>query len=487
MKKFGLYINGQFTHIPNSIHCQRYDALTGDYEAEFSIIGHDANSQEALEAALQGACETHKQILQGFFPLTERLEILKGLHKELDKAKENMAQVLSSEVKKPLQLARSEIQRALDTVEWTIFYAKKFFQKSPLPDHEKTHFSHLSGHFERVPNGPVLAITPFNFPINLAFHKIAPAIAAGCPVLFKPSDKALLSALYTVDICHGARVPAGLLNYIPCENSVTQKLVEDERIENISFTGSAKVGWQLARKAPKRVTLELGGNAPVFIDKSADFEKAATRCAQGAFAFAGQSCISVQNVFAHPDAFEPFSHALAKATQQFPYGAHSDENVLCSELIDSANRERVTKELARLSKMGAIVLARSNNFLGKNPEKYFAPTLVSLEDLGDVFLHAELFGPIVSVSKIESIDHWIQHCNGLENRLQCGIFTQDAKHKELAATQLDFGGVLINEAATFRLDAQPYGGQGKAGLGREGPLYALEDYCTWKCIIENNR
>ncbi|NCN27368.1 aldehyde dehydrogenase family protein [bacterium] len=481
MKKFGLYINGQYIHASDYLKKDSFDPRGEAFSSEFSVLNSDnTESQELVEAAMQGASETLLQVRRGFFPLKERIEFLHTLINEIQKSEENLARVIAGEISKPLSLARGEVARSISTLEATIKEAKTFEERTLFDSPKAKGFS------QRVPKGIAFAITPFNFPLNLSLHKIAPAILCGCPVLFKPSDKALLSALYLVDLIHASKLPAGMFSYLNCDNSLTTQLCQDSRISHVSFTGSAHVGWLLKQKAAGSITLELGGNAPIYIDESADLKSAAQKCAQGAFAYGGQVCISVQHVFAHKKILKEFTQLLCDETKNFPYGDVYNESTLSSQLINSDATERVSKTIQEQQASGAKIIARSENYVGETAAKtkYLSPTLLEGVDLKSNFFCSEIFGPVASLNPIDSFEDWVEFANNLENRLQCGIFSEQSTQFTEAQNSLDYGGVMINNSPMLRLDEMPYGGQGMAGLGREGPRYALEDFSTWKVVLE---
>jgi acyl-CoA reductase-like NAD-dependent aldehyde dehydrogenase len=473
MSRYGHYVNGNYVH--NVQHYKRIfpDPLKGPTELSFSSLSfEDPSSAEILEAAIVGAFESHAQVREGFFPLSERLEFLERLYSEIHKHKENMAGLISREVSKPITLARAEVDRALSTLKITIESAPQFFK----PHSEKT----VSGHtaeIERVSRGPLLAITPFNFPLNLSVHKLAPAIAAGSPVILKPSDKAPLVSLYLTDLCHHARIPAGMLQLLHAEHEVTQQLVRDPRIGFVSFTGSSSVGWRLMNGSSLPYALELGGNASVFVDADADLALAAEKILNGAFSYAGQSCISVQNIYVHQQVAAAFQKEVVQRTEKFPYGAIDNPAVLCGPLVDFETQKRVENLLAEVEQAGATLLAQSQNFVGSKSERgaYFPPTLLGNIDEDSRFCTEEAFAPLVSLKSLSSLDDYIEIAKSRSHRLQCAVFSRDPELQR-KLRDLDYGAILINESPTFRIDALPYGGQGLAGRGREGPVWAMEDY-----------
>lgn len=476
MKSYSHYINGSYISSSHSTKGKARHLDHSPIDYQYSYIQHDDPSdQELVEAALMGADESFQQVLQGFFPLEERIAFLKQLYREFEKSQDSIAAVLSYEIKKPIQLAKGELARALKTLEASLEAAESFFQtkKNTLIDQ-----SLLSSSIIRQGLGPILCLTPFNFPINLALHKIAPAILSGCPVILKSSPKSVLSTACLIDQIHAAKLPAGLLSFIHCDNETISKILVDPRIKHVSFTGSAKVGWQLAQKTTRPITLELGGNAPVYIDETANLEKAAQELCVGAFAYAGQVCISVQNIYIHKKVYPQMRALLLEELEKLPTGSIDNAEVVCSSLVDEDNFHRVQKLLEEEKSQKALIHQQ------KNPHKienYIAPAFI--ENASTRFFQEEIFAPLATLSEIESFEEWIEQVNQQENRLQCAIYTQNLEHQKKFSL-LDFGGIIVNTPSQKRLDPMPYGGQGNSGLGREGPLYALESMNTWKTILE---
>jgi acyl-CoA reductase-like NAD-dependent aldehyde dehydrogenase len=486
MKRYGHYINGSYVQNEHFVERVFPDPLHGPSAIAISTLSlNDPTSDELFKAALIGAHESWQQVQEGFFPLEERLEFLKRLALSIDKHQENFAQLLMRETFKPIKLARVEISRALNTLNVCIKSAPQFLESKRF-DHNKDWSPNHKIEIQRVPRGVILAISPFNFPVNLVAHKIFPALACGSPVILKPSDKAPLSSLYMMDLCHHDRLPAGMLQLLHCENEVTEKLASDSRVSFVSFTGSSKVGWNLAKKTTVPFSLELGGNAPVFVDENTDLKTAAKKISEGAFMHAGQSCISVQNVYVHKNIAQEFTVLLQSEVEKFPYGNPENENVLCGAPINIESLNRIKNSLEQLQIQGAKILAQSKNYLGNHEDvaKYFSPTLISEISESSFFCQEEIFAPLMSLTTLNSFDDFLKIAKSRTHRLQCGIFTKNSDHIK-KARNLDYGGILINESSTFRIDAQPYGGQGLAGIGREGPLYAMEDFTTYKSIIEN--
>lgn len=483
MRHYGFYVNGQF--VQSSTRRAIYSPLNNETLAEVASL---EEKNEIFDAALDGAAETFHQIQRGFFPLPERLEFLKKFRDRLANQSEAFIHNLVHEVGKPLALARAEHSRALRTLDWTILEAAQFFRTEGLPP---AYFAELDGawaYADRVPRGPLLAIAPFNFPLNLSLHKIAPALAVGCPVIFKPSAKATLMGLSIADAAHAAGLPPGMLSMLPATDALTLDMCRDPRIAQISFTGSQKVGWDLAAQVTKPICLELGGHAPVFVDESANLDTAADAVLKGAFSYAGQVCISVQNVFVHPKVFPRFREKLVAGLQQFPWGQAQDPEVLSSVVINNAAAERLQQAEEALVRGGARALSAGTGSLRAAGTETYGPRLLAPKFFEDVakdspLLHEEIFAPWASLGTLENLDAFIDKTNAFTSRLQAAVFTQDLSAAQRAAQGLQFGGVLVNESPAYRMEPMPYGGHGRAGLGREGPRFAMESFCELRSVI----
>jgi acyl-CoA reductase-like NAD-dependent aldehyde dehydrogenase len=333
----------------------------------------------------------------------------------------------------------------------------------------------------RVPVGVVAAISPFNFPVNLVVHKIGPAIAAGCPVVLKPASATPLSALALAQmLVEECGLPAGWLNVVTCKGSVANHLVEHEDVALITFTGSPPVGWGIRAKAPrKRVGLELGNNAPVIVEPSADVDSTADKITAAATAFAGQSCISVQRVFVHRSIADAFVARLVDGFSKLVVGDPMDEATAVSAMIDSGETQRVAGWITEAVADGARI-AFGGSVDGNG---VLQPTvLVDVTPEMEV-CRTEVFGPLVGVQIYDDVDDALRMANDSRYGLQAGIFTADLDTAMKAARRLDFGGVLINEVPTWRADQMPYGGLRDSGNTREGPAYAVREMTEERLVV----
>jgi len=329
----------------------------------------------------------------------------------------------------------------------------------------------------RRPIGIVGAISPFNFPLNLVAHKIAPALAAGCAVVLKPASQTPMSALLLAELEEEASLPPGWLNVLvgPAAE-IGDVLVEDERVKLITFTGSSGVGWKLKERAPKkRVNLELGNATPVIVTADADVTAAATKVSQNAFAFAGQSCISVQRVYVERDAYDAFVQTLVPLVSALKVGDPADEETDVGPVIDEDARERIVDWIKKTS--GEILAG------GDLDGELIRPTVIANPGRDDEVSCEEVFGPVCTVTAVDSIDEAIELANGTRYGLQAGIFTGSIDTAFRAAQELDFGGVTVNEAPTFRSDQMPYGGVKDSGNTREGPQYAVREMTEDRLVV----
>jgi acyl-CoA reductase-like NAD-dependent aldehyde dehydrogenase len=476
----GLYVQGQGSrpvHNPLAIE---------DLNRRIAFIETlGSPDDELIEAALEGAHLTHQQILRGFFPLSERLQFLSRLRGRLFDQKENMAQLICREVAKPIDLARREVDRALATLDHCIESGAELLGEQIFKSKLFDGFESLTASFERRPKGPLLAIAPFNFPLNLVIHKIAPAIVSGNPVILKPSEKASVCALTLVDFCKAEGLPAGVLSCINCAPAVTQKVIQDSRIAQVSFTGSSEVGWALHKLRSASWTLELGGNGLVYVDETADLDRAVQGILSSGFAYAGQVCIATQNVLIHESVF---AKVVGKLKDKFESlvvcGDPQSPGVLCGPVIDQAALQRILNSIKLLSQMKQVdSITHPTRFEALNfvAPRIFVNQNPALFD-SKVFTE-EAFAPWITVSPLRTVDDFIDLGNRQPNRLQAALYTQNAILARDAASKLDFGGVVINDSPSLRLDGMPYGGQGLSGLGREGPRFAIEGMTTTRSVL----
>jgi acyl-CoA reductase-like NAD-dependent aldehyde dehydrogenase len=412
-------------------------------------------------------------------PAHRRSEILHRTAELVVERHDEIARTISAEAGKPMKAARVEAERAVSTYRSAAAEAGRIGGEVVPMDASPAGTGKLAFTVRR-PIGIVAAISPFNFPFNLVAHKIAPALAAGCAVVLKPAGQTPLSALLLAELEQEAGLPPGWLNVVPGPASeIGDVLVEDERVRLISFTGSAEVGWKLReRAARKKVLLELGNATPVIVEADADLEQAAAKVAANAFSFAGQSCISVQRVYVQRSAYEDFVGRLLPKVEALRVGDPADEETDVGPVIDEDARERILAWIEEAREQGATVLAGGDTEGG-----LIRPTV-----LGEVapemkVSRLEVFGPLCTLTPYGALDEALELANGTEYGLQAGIFTSNVQTALAAGTGLEFGGVIVNEAPTFRADQMPYGGVKASGNTREGPPYSVREMTEERLVV----
>lgn len=421
------------------------------------------------------AIDAAARALESPLPAHKRAEILVKTAGLIGRRHEEVARTISEEAGKPIKTARVEASRAMSTYTFAAVEARKLVGEMIPMDAAQAGEGKLAFTLRR-PIGVVGAISPFNFPCNLVAHKIAPALAAGCPVVLKPASATPLSALLLAELEHEAGLPEGWLTVLVGPASeIGDVLVEDERVRMITFTGSSEVGWKLQQRAPrKRVKLELGNSTPVIVAADADVETAAAKLAANAFAFAGQSCISVQRIYVERPVLDAFLAAFVPKVEALKVGDPADDDTDVGPVIDADARERI---LAWIAEADGEVLT------GGEQDGLIRPTVIAnVADHAKVSCQ-EVFGPVVIVNPIGSVDEGIERANGTRYGLQAGVFTTSIDTALRAADRLDFGGVIVNEAPTFRSDQMPYGGVKDSGNTREGPAYAVREMTEEHLVV----
>lgn len=418
-----------------------------------------------------------------------RSRLLAELAGEIQAHRAQFIDLLIQEAGKPYTLADAEVSRALVTVQGASEEAKRFGGEVVTLDHDPTGRAYDPAVVTWVPRGVVLAITPFNFPLNLVVHKVAPALASGNAVLLKPSPHTPGAAKLLVDLFErcAARVsdtreqiPGAALQFVPASNDEVARALGDPRIATLSFTGSAEVGWALQKLAVrKKVLLELGGNAAAIVHEDADLERAATRCAFGGFAYAGQTCISVQRVLVHAGVATRFEELFIGATRRLGVGDPCEKSTVCGPLINTAAADRVWNWIQAAKENGAQVLLG-----GERHDKTISPVILKNVAPSDPLWSEEVFGPVVVVKEYSNLSEAIAEVNRSRFGLQAGIFTRDLFAARQAAADLEMGGVIVNDVPTYRADPMPYGGLKDSGLGREGVRYAMEE-CSERKVVVN--
>jgi acyl-CoA reductase-like NAD-dependent aldehyde dehydrogenase len=432
--------------------------------------GGAAETQRALDAAAR--------VLEEPLPAHKRAEILVKVAGLIGRRHEEVARTISDEAGKPIKTARVEASRAMSTYTFAAVEARKLAGEIVPMDAAQAGDGKV-GFTLRRPIGIVGAISPFNFPCNLVAHKLAPALAAGCPVVLKPASQTPLSALLLAELEQEAGLPAGWLNVVVGKASeIGDVLVADDRVKLITFTGSGDVGWKLQERAPrKRVKLELGNSTPVIVTADADVGTAAAKLAANAFSFAGQSCISVQRIYVERPVLDGFLERFLPKVEALVVGDPADDATDVGPVIDEDSRTRIAGWVQEAQSAGAKLLAGSTEteplrpiVLGEAPETAHV-------------VCDEVFGPVCVVNAVDSLAEAFDRANGTDYGLQSGIFTASITTALAAAEALDFGGVTVNEAPTFRADQMPYGGVKGSGNTKEGPAYTIREMTEERLVV----
>jgi glyceraldehyde-3-phosphate dehydrogenase (NADP+) len=407
----------------------------------------------------------------------ERYEFLNAISAGLREQKEEIAALIAAEVGKPLSAARLEVERSITTFQLAAEEVRRFGGEVVPLDTTRAGQDKF-GVVRRFPRGVVLAITPFNFPLNLVAHKVAPALATGNTVILKPSPQGTLTSLRLASIIDSTSLPKGAFSVIPCRNEFAEQLVSDPRIAMLSFTGSPAVGWMLKSTAGrKKVVLELGGNAGVIVDRSADLSLAVSKCIAGSYVYAGQVCIKVQRIYVHDELFDEFQRRFVRAAQDLVSGDPSREDVFVGPVINKEARERILTWIDEAKSKGASLLVG-----GTHEGNVIHPTaLVNVPRESKVFC-SEVFGPVATLHRFKSFQEAIECVNDSEFGLQAGVFSNDYSNILLAYSKLDVGAVIVNDIPAFRVDNMPYGGIKSSGFGREGVRYAMEEMTEPKLL-----
>ncbi|WP_222720381.1 aldehyde dehydrogenase family protein [Actinomadura sp. HBU206391] len=412
------------------------------------------------------------------FARVDRIRVLEQTAAALSDRRDHFARAIAMESAKPLKTARVEAARAVDTFAFAAAEARRYAGEM-VPMDASAAGAGKTAFTLRVPVGVVAAISPFNFPLNLVAHKIAPALAAGCPVVLKPASQTPVSALLLAELLDGLGTPAGWLNVVTGGGStVGEALVTHEDIAYVTFTGSSEVGWAMAAKAPrKKVRLELGSNSPLIVDDPADWRKAASKAVTAGFSHAGQSCISTQRIYVHAGVAEDFVETLVRRVEDLVSGDPLAEVTDVSSLISENDTERVREWIDEAVAAGAKVLTG-----GDVVDGVLRPTVIEGAPPTTRLQREEVFGPVVTITRYESFDEALGLANDTRYGLQAGVYTSDLGKALRAAKVLRFGGVLINDVPTTRADQQPYGGVKDSGNTREGPAYAIEEMTELRLI-----
>lgn len=472
MERKKLLIGGEWRETEDSFEVK--SPFARETIAEVSTASR-AEMEESIAAAENAALEMRK---------LARFETAKGLRRIADgieKRKKEFAETIAEESAKPIKLARGEVERGVATFAWAASEAERFAGEM-IPIDTQASGRGKTGWSLRIPRGVIYGITPFNFPLNLVGHKVAPALAAGNAIIIKPSERTPLTALLLGEVFTESGLPKGALQIVPMRVENMDLILNDERIKMISFTGSAEVGWKLKNQSGKKaVALELGGNAPVIIDKSADFEKSLDQTTFGAFSYAGQICISVQRVFVHEKIFDEWTEKFIEKARNLKTGNPLDESTELSVMIDEAAAKKAESRINEAVNGDAKLLCGGN----RNGAMLDATILTDTNPEMRVVAE-EVFAPVAVVEKFSDFAEAVDLSNNSKYGLQAGVFTNNLANVNYAAENLEYGGVMINDVPTFRVDNMPYGGVKDSGFGREGVRCAMEEMSEIRLVVVNS-
>lgn len=428
--------------------------------------------RRALDAAAAGAAVARA------LPTWRRMEILQGAAQGIADRSEEFARRIAREGVKTIREARKEVSRCVDTLRLSAEEARRLGGETLRFD-QRAGNENRFGYWLREPLGVIVAITPFNDPLNLVAHKLGPALAAGNAVILKPDSKTPLSGVALVEALYEAGAPAGVVQVITGKGEeIGDLLVTDPRVRMVSFTGGAEVGEAIARRAGlKKIGMELGSNCPVIVMEDADLDLAVPSCVSGAFWAAGQNCLHVQRMLVHAPVYEEFRDRFVAGAEAYTVGDKLDEATDMGPLIDGAAADRVERRVREAVAAGAVLLTG-----GTRDGNFFAPTVLEHVSPGSALACDEIYGPVTVLVRVGDLDEAIERANGVEYGLQAAIFTRSLATAQAAIDGLHVGGVMVNESTDFRIDAMPFGGAKRSGIGREGVRFALEEMTEPKVV-----
>ncbi len=448
-----------------------YDKYSGE-EATRVALADASDIDRAIDAAVEAARPLRQM------PPYARQAVLQHCVERFTQRHEALSQALRIEAGKPIKDSRGEVDRLIDTfriaAEESVRMGGEIMNLEIAPRARG-----YRGQYQRVPIGPCSFISPFNFPLNLAAHKVAPAIAVGCPFVLKPASMTPIGALMIGEVLAETDLPPGAFSILPCRRDGADLFTVDERLKLLSFTGSPEVGWQLKRRAgKKKVVLELGGNAACVVDADSDLDDAVNRVVFGAFYQSGQSCIGVQRIIVHQDIYDEFRERLVAATRELKSGDPADESVFVGPVISTKEAQRLEDWVQQAVAAGGTLLCG-----GQRNGPVLEATLLEDVPLEQPVCSEEAFGPVAVLSRFDHFDDALAQVNNSRFGLQAGVFTRDLHHMLRAWDELDVGGVVIGDVPSWRVDNMPYGGVRDSGLGREGVRFAMEDMTEIRNLV----
>lgn len=466
-----LFLAGEFITTKDTL------AVMNKYE-NISYATTFLADEKVLDYAIKKGVEAKEAMKQ--LSSLEKYDILFEIYTKIKAKRNHLAEVLCIESAKPIRYALGEVERAAQTFLIAAEECKRL-PKEYISLDSSNNGKNKEGIIKYFPIGLVAGISPFNFPLNLAVHKIAPAIAAGCPMILKPASSTPLSTLELAKIISETKLPKGALSILPMSRQTGNLLVTDERIQLLSFTGSPEIGWQMKKDCgKKKIVLELGGNAGVIVAESANITDAVDKCIIGAFAYSGQICIHAQRFFVHESHFENFKKALVKKAKSLNFGNPLKPDTDISDMIDEENAIRVETWINQATALDAKVLCG-----GKRTGKFIEPTIITGTTNKMNVFSKEVFGPVICLESYSgSIENAIKHVNDSVYGLQCGVFTDSVAELNTCFEKIEVGGIIHNDAPSIRFDQMPYGGIKESGLGREGVKYAIFDMMEAKILVK---
>ncbi len=470
MQTYPIYAAGEFVTTQQELQVKNpHDGYTiaRTWQADVALLDKCIQAAQKVQLTLRE------------MPSWKKFTILRKISDAIIANRHHLATVLCRESGKPMRYALAEIDRAAQTflvaAEESKRLPKEYISLDWTPAGERK-----EGIVKYFPAGIVAGIAPFNFPMNLAVHKIAPAIAAGCPIILKPASSTPLSTLELARIIDNTELPKGALSVLPMDRVAGNQLVTDERFAMLSFTGSPEVGWAMKKNAgKKKVILELGGNAGVIVARTAEMEMALKKCLVGGFAYSGQICIHAQRIFVHSSLFANFLQRFSELTKALKNGNPEDQSTDVGAMIDEENAKRVESWVKEAVAEGAKIVCG-----GTRDKSYYVPTILTGTTATMKVNCEEVFGPVVIVESYDDFSDAVRMINETRFGLQAGVFTNDMHETDVAFNEIQTGGVIINDVPTFRVDHMPYGGIKDSGLGREGVKYAIHDMLEARILVK---
>ena len=470
---FGNFIDGVWIEKSSEKNSEVFDKFSGKLLTEITMA-----DDNMIESSLVSTTKGYNELRT--WSAGKRSDYLYKLRDGLKLRFDEAVDIIINEAGKPRSYAISEVSRCLTTIEAAAIEAKRMTGEMVPMDFD--HGTGKTAYTKRYPIGPVLCITPFNFPLNLVLHKVAPALACGCSVIVKPAPQAPLSALFLASLIEDVGYPSGVANFVNCSIAQAEKLVKDDRIKMISFTGSEKVGWHIKGICrTKKIALELGGNAAVVVDEFSDYKAIAKKVATGAFLYAGQICISTQRVLVHANILEDFKKLLIKEIESLNVGDPKDTSVSVGPLIDNGHLKRMSDWCSEAVKSGAVALTGGEILNEK--QNIFKPTLFENAKSPLKIVDEEVFGPIAILDSFNTFSEAIEMVNDSKFGLQVGVYTDSIANMKRCHEELEVAGVIMNDIPGFRIDTMPYGGIKMSGFGREGVKYTMEEMTEPRLIV----